>query len=376
MVRVLHTSDWQIGMTRHFLAGEAQNRFTQERIDVVRRLAELAGAEGCDFAVVAGDVFETNQVTDQTVARTRDALAAFGIPIFLLPGNHDPLDAASVLQSPRFLDGLSPLVHVLADAAPRPVPGLTGVEVVGAPWSSKHPLTDLVGLSLQGVAACDAATVRVAVGHGAVDVLDPDRDNVAAIRLADLETALRDRRCQYVALGDRHSATDVGSTGAVRYSGAPEPTDFDEVRSGCALIVDVDASGTKSVREVEVGTWTFRDIDAEFDGPESIPRFEEQLAAFSRRERTVLRLALRGSLGIADAARLEDSLSQASLAFAGLQRWRRHDHLVVRPDVLDADSLGLTGYARRAWDELAAQDTEEARDALVLMHRLIHEERR
>lgn len=376
MVRVLHTSDWQIGMTRHFLAGEAQSRFTQERIDVVRRLAEVARDEGCHLVVVAGDVFETNQVAAQTIARTRDALGAFRIPIYLLPGNHDPLDAGSLLRSSRFLDGLSPHVHVLDDATPRAVPGLEGVEVLGAPWPSKHPLGDLLGEALRGAPPPEAGVVRIAVGHGAVDTMSPDRDNLAAIRLDNLEAMLSENRCHYVALGDRHSATNVGSTGAVRYSGSPEPTDFDEVRSGVALIADVDTAGTTTVKEVEVGTWDFRDLDYELDGAASIERLRAELCAIKRPEKTVLRLALRGSLGIADAARLEDLVRETDQRCASVRRWERHDHLVVRPDVLDAEGLGLVGYARSAWDELAASMDTSAQDALILLHRLVREEGR
>ena len=69
MVRFLHTADWQLGMTRHFLDEEAQGRFSQARIDVIVRMAELADRRDCAFVVVAGDVFETNQPDRRTLGR-------------------------------------------------------------------------------------------------------------------------------------------------------------------------------------------------------------------------------------------------------------------------------------------------------------------
>ena len=45
----------------------------------------------------------------------------------------------------------------------------------------------------------------------------------------------------YVALGDRHSTTEVGGTGRIWYSGAPEPTAYDEIDPGNVLIVDLSA---------------------------------------------------------------------------------------------------------------------------------------
>jgi hypothetical protein len=43
-VRFLHSADWQLGMTRHFLSAEAQARFSQARIDVIKRIGEAAGS--------------------------------------------------------------------------------------------------------------------------------------------------------------------------------------------------------------------------------------------------------------------------------------------------------------------------------------------
>ena len=97
MVKFLHTADWQLGMTRHFLAGEAQARFDGARIDVIRKIGALAVDEGCSFVAVCGDVFESNQVSRQVVLRAFEAMSATPqIAFYLLPGNHDPLDASSI----------------------------------------------------------------------------------------------------------------------------------------------------------------------------------------------------------------------------------------------------------------------------------------
>ena len=118
-MRFLHTSDWQLGMTRHFLAGEAQARFAADRLEALGALLELAAAERCEAVVVAGDVFETNQVERQTVLRALDTLARSRVPVFLLPGNHDPLDAASVYRSRAFLENRPERVQVLDSTEPR-----------------------------------------------------------------------------------------------------------------------------------------------------------------------------------------------------------------------------------------------------------------
>ena len=53
--------------------------------------------------VVCGDVFESNQVQRQVLVRALEKMAAFPeLGFFLLPGNHDPVNASSVYQSPTF----------------------------------------------------------------------------------------------------------------------------------------------------------------------------------------------------------------------------------------------------------------------------------
>ena len=106
-------------MTRHFLADEAQARFTAARIEAISTIGALAMEEGCSFVVVGGDVFESNQVERQVVVRALEAMKATpDVTFYLLPGNHDPLDAASVFRSKTFLDNCPDNVVVLEDSDP------------------------------------------------------------------------------------------------------------------------------------------------------------------------------------------------------------------------------------------------------------------
>ena len=140
-MRFLHTADWHLGMTRRFLSPEAQARFGDDRIQAVRDMAALASAEGCAFVVACGDLFDSNHVDRQVVARALDALSEFTVPVYLLPGNHDPLDAASVYRS-RLFTGRAPAnLHVID--APDPMDVAPGVQLVGAPWHTRRPGADL-----------------------------------------------------------------------------------------------------------------------------------------------------------------------------------------------------------------------------------------
>jgi len=348
LVTFLHTADWQLGMTRHWLRGEAQARYDDARLEAVRTLGRLAAEQGCDFVVVCGDVFDANQLAPRTVLRALEALRQVRVPVYLLPGNHDPLDALSVYRSPLFRRECPPHVHVLTE--PGPVSVAEGVELVAAPWTSKHPGEDLVAAAVARTGPADGTT-RIVVGHGAVDVLDPDRDNRAAIRLDRLEGWLAEGRIHYVALGDRHSRTSVGDTGAVWYSGTPEVTDTRETAPGDVLVVEAGPGGV-TVTPHHVGTWEFRTLRRELHGEAEIEALDRELDAIPVKDRTVVRLALRGLLTLHDHVRLEQCLARHEELLAALIRWERHTHLTLVDDGVAADAAGLGGFVGRAAEEM------------------------
>lgn len=374
-VRFLHTSDWQLGMTRHFLEGEAQARYSAARIDAIRSLGDVARREACEFVVVAGDVFESNMVAERTVRRALDALAGVPCPVYLLPGNHDPLDAASVYRSAVFRQAQPGNVVVLQE------PGVLrvrdGVELVAAPWFTKRPLGDLVGDAVAGLAA--DGTVRVVVGHGAVDALSPDADDPAVIRLARLEEALAAGTVHYVALGDRHSRLRVGGTGRVRYSGSPEVTAFVEDLPGDVLVVELDdeVEGGCTVTPHHVGSWRFVDLVRDVNGTSDVDAVDAELAAMTGKDRTVVRTALTGTLGLADKARLDAVLDRHRETFAALYAWERHEDIAVVVDDGELIDLGVGGFVAAAVGDLAevaaegGDGAQDARDALSLLYRLV-----
>jgi DNA repair exonuclease SbcCD nuclease subunit len=378
-VRFIHTADWQLGLTRHFLDGEAQSRFSQARLDAIRRIGGLAREHHAEFVVVAGDVFETNQVSRQTVLRACAALAEVPVPVFLLPGNHDPLDAASVFRQPAFVDRKPHQVHVLVDATPHVL--RPGVEVIGAPWSSKRPLSDLVGDAAATLVPVPGTT-RILVGHGATDDV-MDFAGPATIRVTDAEAALADGRVAYIALGDRHSTTEVGAGGRIWYAGAPEPTDYDEVASGSVLLVELDEheSGTSrapacTVTPLRTGTWRFALHRADLAGDADVEALAAWFAALPAPDRTIAKLVLVGTLTIRQDARLAALLDDEGARLGAMEQWERHRDLVVVADDADFADLDLSGFARVALDRLrqtatgAGDDATAARDALGLLVRL------
>jgi DNA repair exonuclease SbcCD nuclease subunit len=376
-MRFIHTADWQLGMTRHFLNGDAQPRYSAGRRDAVSALGAVAAETDAEFVVVAGDVFEHNQVAPEVVSQSLEAMRAIGIPVYLLPGNHDPLDASSVYTSAVFLADRPGNVQVLDRSGAHDV--RPGLQIVAAPWRSKAPTTDLVAEVLDGLAA-DGVT-RILVAHGGVDGLDPDSAKPSVIGLQAMHDALNLGAVHYVALGDRHSRTEVGDSGRIWYSGSPEVTNYDDVEHdpGHVLVVDVDEGDPArpvTVSARAVGRWRFVTLRRSVDGSLDVTDLDINLDLLPDKDRTVVRLALTGSLSVTDRAALDACLDRYARLFASLRIWERQSDIAVIPDDAEFADLGLGGFAAAAVEELLAtarSDGEAAVDAqaaLALLLRL------
>jgi DNA repair exonuclease SbcCD nuclease subunit len=377
-MRFVHSADWQLGMTRRWLGTEAQPRYSAARRDAVAGLGSLAADLDAEFVVVAGDVFEHNQLAPEVISQSLEAMRAIKIPVYLLPGNHDPLDASSVYTSALFKAECPTNVTVLDQSGIHEV--RPGLEIVAAPWRSKAPTTDLVADVLDGLSA-DGVT-RVLVAHGGVDVLDPDPTKPSLIRLTGVEDALARGALHYVALGDKHSVTEVGSSGRAWYSGSPEVTNYDDVEPnpGHVLVVDIDESDPRRsvvVEATKVGRWRFSTLSRQVDNSRDIADLDLNLDLMPDKDRTVLRLALIGSLTVTDRAALDACLDKYSRLFASLRVWDSHSDLAVIPADGEFTDLGIGGFAAAAVEELVetartgdAEIAGDAQAALALLLRL------
>lgn len=355
MARFLHTADWQIGMTRTFLSAEAQARFTDARLESIRRLGDVAVQQDCHFIVVAGDVFESNQLSPQTIYRAIEVLRDVRVPVFLLPGNHDSLQHGTLYEQEDFLSHLPNHVHVLSQAGPTPV--AEGVELIAAPWRGKHPDRDLVAQALALAGPADD-TIRIVVGHGSIDALDRSQGHDLQISAVPLEAALADGQIHYVALGDRHSTTSVGSSGSIWYSGASEVTSLREESPGNVLVVDLEAGRSPHVTTHHVGTWAFAERSYDVSSSADVAAVERGLAAMPAKDRTVLWLRLQGTLSLADYTEVVAAVERFEQVFAAIPDWIGRSHLAVLSDEEDLSELGLSGFVARAASEILHQAQE------------------
>jgi DNA repair exonuclease SbcCD nuclease subunit len=374
-MRFIHTSDWQLGMSRHFLDADAQARFSEARETVIRRIGLLAQEQRAEFVVVAGDVFETNLLYPRTVRRALDALGEFSVPVYLLPGNHDPLDPASIYRSSEFLRHKPEQVHVIETDNVLQI--LPEVEIVGVPWMSKHMSEERLRTCLEALPPL-RTSFRIMLAHGQMTSMGFDETpGVILVNIA--EEALAAGTIHYLALGDRHSTTPVGTTRRIWYSGAPEPTDYDEVDAGNILMVDLLPNHIE-VTPIPVGTWSFVERLLDVRQGEAVQSVRTMLEALPEKPRTIVKLNLRGTIGLMDQIGIDALLDEQRQVFGAIERHVHRDQLAVLPDSGEFANLSLSGYTRVAFEQLlegakgSGAEAERYGDALALFYRLAQEE--
>jgi len=363
MVRFLHTADWQMGM-RAAHAGRAGERVREARLESARRAIEVAREKRAAFVVLAGDTFEDNAVDRVLVQRVADVLAAFPVPVFVLPGNHDPLVPGSVFDLPAWSHAKS-VVTILRDAAPVAAPGATLFPCpLRAKSGTKDP-TESIPAPLG-----DPPAIRIGVAHGTLEGVGVEVEDEFPIPLDAAER----RRVDYLAIGHWHS-TFLPSPGArVAYSGTHETTKFGERDSGNVLVVEIDAPGARPrVERVATGTLAWRDVAAEVTSLEDVRRVADEIASIAEPEKTLVRVRLSGTLGadaLAETSRIEDVVA-ARFLFGRLDL----DGLALAPEDaawIDALPPGpLPAVARR----LSAAEGPAAREALLRLYALSREGR-
>jgi DNA repair exonuclease SbcCD nuclease subunit len=189
-----------------------------------------------------------------------------------------------------------------------------------------------------------------------------------------MERAINEGKVHFAALGDRHSASRVGTSERIWYSGTPESTDFAETNSGFALIVDV-GDELVAVKEVKVGQWRFIErTRVDLNTGDDVETLRQWLEKVENKERAVVRLHLVGSLSLSSHGLLHSHLDAAEDVFGALEA--REDDLIVMPDDSDFADLGFSGFAGQTTELLRSRIAEgsheaaAARDALTLLLRL------
>ncbi|CUR80797.1 exonuclease subunit SbcD [Achromobacter xylosoxidans] len=354
MTHFLHTADWQIGRQYGQFETDDAALLAEARFDAVARIAALAAERQVDAVLVAGDVFDTQGVSDRTIRRLFAALAAYAGPWVMIAGNHDAALADSVWSRAAQLGCIPPNVRV------PPRPGVVelaaqNLAVLAAPLTQRHTYDDVT----QAFDAMESEPGRIRVGlaHGSVAGRLPD--TIDATNPIAPDRASR-ARLDYLALGDWHGCLSIDER--TWYAGTPEQDRFRGNEPGYVLDVRIAAPGaTPQVERVATGKYRWSAWTETLSLPTDAQALAERLAAL--RAEDVLRLDLQGHVNVPTWEALQRAVDQAAAqARAVLPDF---SGLLLEPDDADLAQLGASGYVGEVATQLQAMQADPEQAAVA-----------
>lgn len=354
MTHFLHTADWQIGRQYGQFETDDAALLAEARFDAVARIAALAAERQVDAVLVAGDVFDTQGVSDRTIRRLFAALAAYAGPWVMIAGNHDAALADSVWSRAAQLGCIPPNVRV------PPRPGVVdlaaqNLAVLAAPLTQRHTYDDVT----QAFDAMESEPGRIRVGlaHGSVAGRLPD--TIDATNPIAPDRASR-ARLDYLALGDWHGCLSIDE--CTWYAGTPEQDRFRGNEPGYVLDVRIAAPGaTPQVERVATGKYRWSAWTETLSLPTDAQALAERLAAL--RAEDVLRLELQGHVNVPTWEALQRAVDQAAAqARAVLPDF---SGLLLEPDDADLAQLGASGYVGEVATQLQAMQADPEQAAVA-----------
>lgn len=364
MPRFLHTADWQIGRLYQTFDPEDAPVLADARFQAVERIAEMAASQGFDAVLVAGDVFDAQTVSDRTIRRLFNAMAGFGGPWVMIPGNHDAALAESVWTRAERLQAIPANVHLALKPGVMLFPE-QGFAALCAPLTQRHTHSDLTDWF--DAAETPDGLLRIGLAHGSVQgILADEIDSPNPIAADRASSALLD----YLALGDWHGSKRIDAY--TWYSGTPEQDRFKSNDAGQVLAVDIAGPGAEPiVSSVPVGQYSWYQWQQTLSVESDIDRFIERLEQLEKA--CVLSITLEGQVDLAGEQRLRQALSLAEARHRSLQC--DLGALRLYPTDEDIAALHADGYLGEVVTQLREhpqdEQAETAREALAILAGLL-----
>jgi len=174
-----------------------------------------------DFLVISGDLYEHEYIAKKTMDWLNMVLSEAQIPVFIVPGNHDPYIRNSWYRVWDWPEN----VHILSPERPHIVLEQFRLSVYGMGFSAfKEGKPDL-----SAVIPPKEGYFNILIFHGTLD-MDFTQQDYKPVSSEELKSLNYD----YYALGHFHSARNADN---MVYPGSPEPLGFDEPGEHGAFLV-------------------------------------------------------------------------------------------------------------------------------------------
>ncbi len=256
-LKILHTGDVHLDTPFSDLDPERSLEMRRELRRTFSAMMKYAADTAVDMVLIAGDLFDNELVTRETVALLRRDFSALSCPVVISPGNHDCAGPSSVWA--RELMPANVCVFTDTELNYFPFDDL-GVDVYGFAFTSKFmPSCPIGGLRVQ-----DPDRINILLAHG--DTTSPISQSCPMP-----PAMLRGFGADWCALGHIHNpaAANAVLEGIGAYCGCPMGRDFGECGDKNATLINIekDADGVHvSTEALSFAKYAFRTCDVDCTG--------------------------------------------------------------------------------------------------------------
>ena len=288
MLKILHTGDIHLDSPFSGLSPRYAETRRNELRAAFTSMMTYAKMNNVDIMLIAGDVFDGEYVTRETLALLCREFEKFGNPVFITPGNHDCASQSSIWRKNIFPDN----VFVFSEDKLSSVDlDDLGVTVYGYGFVSP----DMTEWPLAGQTVKDGGRINVLVCHAELGAAAGTTN--CPVSAGQIEAFGAD----YTALGHIHNPPAPGKDNRFCYCGCLEGRAFDETGAKGALIVEIEKKEDEScvnIKPVRFSKKRYERGEIYVDGAETRTEIDEIIKKYVTDNRfgddTLLSLKLKG----------------------------------------------------------------------------------
>ncbi len=293
-IKIFHTGDIHLGMKFNSYGDLTKESLVEARFSTLENMIELSNDMDADLFVVAGDLFNTINITKKDIERTVNILNKFsGACLLVLPGNHDYDDGVVDLWN-DFSKYMNEKVLILNEERPYLLKDYDlDVAIYPAHCHSKHSKeNNLEWIKASGLSKTEK--YHIGIAHGAIEGLSADIEgNYYFMEMDELDSIPTD----VWLLGHTHvryPLQDEVLNHRIFNPGTPEPDGLNFRDEGSAWYIALNDKGSIAKRII-TGQYRFFDREFEISGEEDLEDIRSWALEGSP-DKKIIRIYLKGSV--------------------------------------------------------------------------------
>ncbi len=278
-VRFIHTADVHLGSILQIVGDSLppglENIMAEATMEGFRSVCRRAVEENVDFVLISGDLYDREARSvkaEQFFSQQCEYLAAAGIDVFVIAGNHDPLrEGPGLFAAPpnvRTFAGGQPQVYKAVKPDQKAVANIIG-QSYDSRWLNEkiHKNYHLKRDDLWNIALLHTQ-------------LEPGTSNYIPCSLSELK---KSKDIHYWALGHIHQPQILKEEGypLIAYPGIPQGRNFGEQGRGGCLLVELDRLQGSSITFLPTASVIYKRQEIRLDeepAPETLEELEDKIS--------------------------------------------------------------------------------------------------